>query len=158
MVRTYGESGRELVLRRVLVASVAVFLALIGAARAENRILYTTQANPDAPGLPPGVASYDVFQTWANGVCGGGRSFPYGTEYEWVPILDSGDAETTLVGLSGYAAYNPQPDESGYCTGGTCPGQPMACSGGLDCFSSCGGTCDFAQGPSCAGGSCISPW
>jgi hypothetical protein len=157
MVRGYGESGRVVVLRRVLVASVAVFLTLVGAARAENRILYTTQANPDAPGLPPGAASYDVFQTWANGVCGGGRSFPYGTEYEWVPILDSGDAETTLVGLSGWAAYNPQPDESGYCQGGTCPGQPISCSIG-ECFSTCAGGCDLAQGPSCAGGGCISPW
>lgn len=147
-----------MVRRRVLIASVSIVLGLVGAARAENRILYTTQANPAAPGLPPGTASYDVFQTWSNGVCGGGQAFPYGTEYEWVPILDSGDAETTLVGLSGYAAYNPQPDESGYCQGGTCPAQPMSCNVGLDCFSSCGGTCDFAQGPSCAGGLCITPW
>jgi hypothetical protein len=147
-----------MVRRRVLSAFVAVSLALAGAARADHRILYTTQTNPAPPGMDPLDNSYGDFQTWSNAICGGGKSFPYGTEYEWVPVLDSGDAETTLVGLSGYAAYNPQPDESGYCTGGTCPAQPMACSSGFDCFSSCGGGCDMAQGPSCAGGLCISPW
>lgn len=141
--------------------SVVVFAALASVVHAENPIVYTTQANPSAPGVPPGVASYASDQGWNQDVCGGGsRGFPYGADLEWAAVLDPGqDAETTLVAVSGTATYNPEPGESGYCQGATCPGQPISCSAGsLDCLSACGGFCDLAQGPSCAGGTCNSPW
>jgi hypothetical protein len=88
------------------------------------------------------------------------KGFPFGAKIEWAPVLDPGqDAETTLAAVSGTVSYNPQPNESGFCQGGTCPGQPIPCSGpSLACFSACGGFCDLSQGPSCAGGSCPSPW
>ena len=145
--------------QRAWTAVVVVVLGLTGVARAQNPVLYTTQTNPSAPGVSPGVASYASDQNWAETVCGGsGNAFPYGIEVEWAPVLDPGqDAETTVAAVSGTAVFNPQPDESGYCQGTSCPGQPMSCSNDSDC-GSCGGKCDLGQGPSCSGGSCNSPW
>ncbi|HLK10845.1 MAG TPA: PKD domain-containing protein [Candidatus Binatia bacterium] len=159
MSRAVAEGCGGCLARRVA-ASLAVVLAVAGGVRADNRILYTTQANLPAPGVPPGVASYASDQTWAQDVCtSGAKAFPNGDELEWAPVLDPGkDAEINLVAVSGTTVYNPQPDESGYCRGAACPGQPISCSSSLDCFGVCGGFCDFAQGPSCAGGACPSPW
>jgi hypothetical protein len=152
--------------QRLAYISVALALAILFLARsagAQNKILYTTQTNPSAPGVTAGANSYDPGQTWASQVCATSdtsKGFPYAAKIEWGPVLDPGqDAETTLTALSGTVAYNPEPGESGYCQGGTCPGQPIACSGNsFDCLGSCGGVCDLSQGPSCAGGSCPSPW
>ena len=160
MSRAIPERRRICPAQRVLTGCIAaLLLALAGVARAENPILYTKQPDPPAPGVPPGVASFASDQSWAQDVCGGSdKAFPFGTETEWAPVLDPGqDAETHLVAVSGAAVYNPQPDESGYCMGAACPGQPVSCSSSLDC-GVCGGFCDLAQGPSCAGGSCNSPW
>lgn len=139
-------------------------LCLVGPARAQNKILYTTETNPAPPGVTGGANSYDAGQTWASQVCGTSdvtKGFPFGNKIEWGPVLDPGqEAETTLAAVSGTVAYNPQPDESGFCQGGTCPGQPTSCSGTdpFECLNACGGFCDLSQGPSCVGGSCNSPW
>ena len=159
MSRASAERRRTFLAQCVLTGSIAAFLAMGGLAGAENAILYTRQTNPPAPGVPPGVASFASDQSWAQDVCGGSdKAFPFGTEIEWAPVLDSGqDAETHLVAVSGTAVYNPQPNESGYCLGAACPGQPVSCNDDSDC-GGCGGFCDLAQGPSCALGSCNSPW
>ena len=162
MIRIIAESDRR---RRacIPVAIALAILCLASSARAQNKILYTTQTNPPPPGVTAGANSYDPGQTWASEVCATSdvtQGFPFGAKIEWAPVLDPGqDAETTLAAVSGTVAYNPQPDESGYCQGGTCPGQPIPCSGpSFDCFSACGGFCDLSQGPSCVGGACPSPW
>jgi hypothetical protein len=152
--------------QRFAYISVALTLAILFLARsagAQNEILYTTQTNPSAPGVTAGANSYDPGQTWASQVCATSdvtKGFPFGAKIEWGPVLDPGqDAETTLAAISGTVAYNPEPGESGFCQGGTCPGQPIPCSGPSSaCFSACGGFCDLSQGPSCSGGSCPSPW
>jgi choice-of-anchor A domain-containing protein len=137
---------------------------LVGSASAKM-ILYTTQTNASGPGgdYP---ANTVLGSTWTNDVCGG-KAFPLGIQTEWTPILDppNQDAETNLVAVSGTVAYNPQPDESGYCQGppgAPCPGEPVDCSSDADCGASAcngvAGTCDLAQGPSCTGGGCNSPW
>lgn len=162
MIRTIAESDS----RRLACIPVALALAILclaSSARAQNKILYTTQTNPPPPGVTAGANSYDPGQTWASQVCSTSdvtKGFPYGAKIEWAPVLDPGqDAETNLAAVSGTVAYNPQPGESGYCQGGTCPGQPIPCSSpSFDCFSACGGFCDLSQGPSCVGGSCPSPW
>ena len=145
------------------VALALAILCLASPARAQNKILYTTETNPAPPGVTAGANSYDPGQTWASQVCGTSdvtKGFPFGNKIEWGPVLDPGqDAEGTLAAVSGTVAYNPQPGESGFCQGGTCPGQPISCSGNsFDCFGACGGFCDLSQGPSCAGGSCPSAW
>lgn len=160
MIRTIAESDR----RRLACIPVALALAILGlasSAGAQNKILYTTETNPAPPGVTAGANSYDPGQTWASQVCATSdvnKGFPFGAKIEWAPVLDPGqDAETTLAAVSGTATYNTLPDESGYCQGGTCPGQPISCSGNSDC-GACGGSCDLSQGPSCSGGSCPSPW
>src|SRR5207245_10315667 len=110
---------------------------------------HPTQRNSPRPGLPAGVDSFGSRQTWAGDLCFDSDSepFPYGTEIEWAPVLDPGkDAEVNLTAVSGQTVYNPQPDESGYCAGASCPGQPIACGSDADC-GGCGGVCDLAQGP-----------
>ena len=145
----------------LVVLLALTFLCIAGSARAQNTILYTTQTNPAAPGVTAGANSYDSGQTWASAVCGTNdtsKGFPYGNNIEWAPVLDPGkDAETTLAAVSGMATYNTLPDESGYCQNGSCPGQPISCGSDSEC-GSCGGFCDLSQGPSCAGGTCPSPW
>ncbi len=159
-MNTIAESHRWRLASIPVVLALTV-LCLAGAARAQNKILYTTETNPAPPGVTAGANSYDPGQTWASQVCGTSdvtKGFPYGNNIEWGPVLDPGnDAETTLAAVSGTAAYNPLPDESGYCQDGSCPGQPRSCNGDSDC-GSCGGFCDLSQGPSCAGGTCPSPW
>jgi hypothetical protein len=135
---------------------------MTGIAAAQSKILYTTQTNPSAPGVSAPANSYDGDQTWAQGRCSSsGKPFPVGSQTEWTPVLDPSnqDAETNLIAVSGTAVYNPQPDESGYCQGMSCPGQPTSCSSDSDC-SSQGGKCDLGHGPSCTGGSppYYSPW
>jgi hypothetical protein len=139
-------------------ALILAILSLVGTAGAQNKILYTTQTNPPAPNVPPGSKSYDPTLAWASHVCSDNNlPMPSGSEIEWASVLDPGqDAETNLVAVSGTAVYNPQPDESGFCKTGD-PDEPKSCSSDSDC-SSCGGFCDLAQGPSCSGGSCFSPW
>src|SRR5262245_55798764 len=157
MTRTIVE-GRGKCFGPALAVVVAALMCTANAARAGKPILYTTQSNPPAPNVPPGSNSYDPTLTWASHVCtDNNMPFPNGSEFEWVPVLDPGqDAETNLVAVSGTAVYNPQPDESGFCQTGD-PDKPRSCSSDSDC-SSCGGTCDKGQGPSCSGGSCFSPW
>lgn len=161
MTTTTAERGRGR-LAFVPAALALAILSLAGSARAQNKILYTTQTNPAAPGVTAGANSYDPGQTWSSQVCATSdvtKGFPFGAKIEWGPVLDPGqDAETTLAAVSGTVAYNPQPDESGFCQGGTCPGQPIACTSSIDCLTNCGGVCDLSQGPSCAGGSCPSPF
>jgi hypothetical protein len=160
MIPTFAKSHR----RRLACIPVALALAVLclaSSARAQNKILYTTQTNPAPPGVTAGANSYDTGQTWASKVCGTSdvkKGFPFGNNIEWAPVLDPGkDAETTLAAVSGTAVYNPDPGESGFCQGAMCPGQPVSCSSDSDC-GACGGSCDLGQGPSCAGGSCPSPW
>src|SRR5215475_2556742 len=158
--RTIAGHCRTYLGRCASAACVAIVLLAGGVAHAESRILYTRQTNPLPPGLPPGADSWDQKQTWANTVCGG--EFPSGSQLEWAPILDPGqELETTVVAVSGMVAYNPQPDESGFCQGkqGTiCPGEPVLCTDDSIC-DACGGSCDLAQGPWCSGGTCreVSP-
>jgi hypothetical protein len=150
-------------LTRISSALALMVLCLAGPAGA-NMILYTAQPNTPGPGGSyPGNITIDA--SWASaGVCSGDE-FPKGSQTEWTPILDpidQQDAETNLVAVSGYVVYNPQLDEGGYCQGTMCPGQPISCTSDSDCdAAACNGSagkCDFAQGPSCAGGSCPSPW
>jgi hypothetical protein len=157
------KTGRRRCFARISNALALITLCLSVSASAQNRILYTNQTNPPPPGVTSGANSYDAGQSWApQVVCSTSdvtKGFPYGAKVEWAPVLDPGqDAETTVAAVSGWAVYNPQPDQSGYCQGGTCPSAPVSCSGGLECLSGCGGLCDLSQGPSCAGGSCDSPW
>jgi hypothetical protein len=136
-----------------------VILCLFGSASAQNPVVYTKQTNPPAPGVPPGSNSYDPGLPWASQVCSSNNMpAPSGSELEWRPVLDPNqDAETHLAAVSGTMVYDPDPGESGFCQGSSCPGQPKSCSIDSDC-SSCGGTCDLGQGPSCSGGSCPSPF
>src|SRR6266852_9325988 len=156
-------SCRRASLARTSSALALMILCLAGSAGAGNPILYTVQSNAPGPGGDsPGNTA--LGSTWASDVCGGNKAFPEGIQTEWTPIVDPAnqDAETNLVAVSGTVAYNPQPDESGYCQGAGCPGQPVPCSSDADCgavaCNGSAGTCDLAQGPSCTGGSCNSPW
>ena len=152
--------------RRKSLVSISYALALIiicltGSALAQRPILFTTEGNPPPPNVTPGANSFDPGQTWASQVCSSNNMpLPSGSELEWASVLDPGkEAETHLAVVSGTMVYDPSPTESGFCQGGSCPGQPISCNGNsLDCFAACGGFCDLGQGPSCSGGSCSSPF
>jgi hypothetical protein len=140
----------------------ALMIVCSAASASEKKILYTVQPNPLGPGGDyPGNTALDA--TWAAQICNNGE-MPLAIETEWTPILDPSnqDAETHLVAVSGTVSYNPEPSESGYCQHTGCPGQPVPCLSDSDCSATAcngtAGTCDLAQGPSCTGGSCNSPW
>jgi hypothetical protein len=143
-------------------SAFALMIACAAASAGEKKILYTVQPNPPGPGGDyPGNTALDA--TWAAQICNNGE-MPLAVETEWTPILDptNQDAETHLVAVSGTVSYNPEPSESGYCQHTGCPGQPVPCLSDSDCSATAcngtAGTCDLAQGPSCTGGSCNSPW
>ena len=152
-------TGHRKCLASISHAFVLIMIVLVSSASAQKPVVYTRQVNPPAPNVPPGVPSYATGLTWASQVCSSNNQpIPAGSEIEWAPVLDPGqDAETHLVAVSGTTVYNPDPGESGFCQGAVCPGQPISCSSDSDC-SGCGGSCDLGQGPSCAGGSCNSPF
>lgn len=88
MIRIAGSDRR-----RLAYTPVALALAILGmasSARAQNKILYTTETSPAPPGVTAGANSYDPGQTRASQVCATSdvtKGFLFGNTIEWGLVL-----------------------------------------------------------------------